>query len=545
MLPPNAGEIWESLGFMVGLPFFLRRPFPAEQALSILRRRLDSRAAVFLDRMAGIFAGHPIHPYRRLLRAACCEAGDLKRLVDQEGVEGALTALYKNGVYLSVEEFKGRTPVVRGSFQMTVQPDMLRNNTRTRRFTVETSGSGGPRTPVPINLSYIRNRSVDAFLNLRARRGLSWAHGLWAVPGSSALVYLLEQAAFGKRPVRWFSQVHPGSSRLHPRYRWSTRAIRWASLPAGFPLPKLTHVPLDNPRPIIEWMRERISRGETPHLFTYTSSGIRLSLAAQQAGISLSGARLTVTGEPVTRLRLDSIQKCGARVLTRYGTAESGTIGYGCLCPSYPDEVHVLADRLALIQGKTSLYGEEKTGGLFVTTLDPDAPFLLLNVSLGDRATVAEGNCECPLDRLGWRTRIHSITSSEKLTSEGMMFLRSDVSRVVDEILPERFGGSPTQYQLLEEEDDLGRPRLRLLIHPHVGPVDSRAAAAALLEALGPGNGVDRLMGLLWRDARLIRVERRAPVPTASGKILPLLTIAYRNSIPRNDLGSRETNALS
>ena len=545
-MPPNVGEIWESLGFMVGLPFFLRRPFPAEQALSILRRRLDSRAAGFLGLMGRIFAGPAFHPYRRLLRAAGCTAEDIERLVDQEGVEGALAVLYKNGVYLSVEEFKGRRPVVRGPFQMTVQPGMLRNDTRTQRFTVETSGSAGPRTPVPINLSYIRNRSIDAFLNFRARRGLSWVHGLWAVPGSSALVYLLEQAAFGKRPVRWFSQVHPGSSGLHPRYRWSTRAIRWASLPAGFPLPKLTHVPLDNPRPIIEWMRESISRGETPHLFTYTSSGIRLSLAAQQAGISLSGARLTVTGEPVTRLRLDSIQKCGARVLTRYGTAESGTIGYGCLRPSYPDEVHVLADRLALIQGNEGCSGDATPdGALFVTTLDPDAPFFLLNVSLGDRATVAEGNCDCPLDRLGWRTRIHSITSSEKLTSEGMMFLRSDVSRVVDEILPERFGGSPTQYQLLEEEDDLGRPRLRLLIHPHVGPVDSRAAAAALLEVLGPGNGVDRLMGLLWGDARLIRVERRSPVPTASGKILPLLTIAYRNSIPRNDLGSRETNALS
>jgi len=540
-----ARERRESLSFIAGIPFFLRNPIPVGQAFPILRRRLDTRADTFLYLMGGIFRGPVLHPYRRLLREARCEAQDLERLVEQEGLEGALASLYKNGVYLTVEEFKGRCPVVRGSLRLSVHPELVRNKACSSHLMLKTSGSRGPQTRVAINLSYIRNRSVNAYLNLRACGGLRWTHGLWAVPGSSALVYLLELAGFGKRPVKWFSQVHPATPRLHPRYRWSARAVRAASLVTGLPLPKLIHVQLDDPQPIISWMKGCLGRGETPHILTYTSSGIRLSLAAQRAGVSLSGAQITITGEPVTKLRLDSIQRCGARVLPRYGAAESGTIGYGCLLPRFPDEVHVLTDRLALIQGKSGVRGGEKVDGtLFVTTLDPDAPFFLLNVSLGDKATIAEGKCGCLLEQFGWMRRINSITSSEKLTGEGMTFLRSDVSRILDEVLPQRLGGSPTHYQLLEEDDILGRPRLRLLIHPDVGPIDPSSAVATLLEEISSKNGVERLMGLLWRDARLIHVERRPPIPTSSGKVMPVVAVGNWQSSSREDFGPREANSL-
>jgi hypothetical protein len=545
MFPQMARETGETLGFIAGIPFFLRNPIPAGQALPILRRRLDTRAEAFLQLMSAIFRGPGLHPYRRLLRQASCEAQDVERLVGQEGLEGALASLYKSGVYLTVEEFKGRCPVVRGSLRLSVDSEQVRNKVYSSQLMVKTSGSRGAQTPVAINLKYIRNRSVNAYLNLKACGGLRWTHGLWAVPGGSAIVYLLEMAGFGRRPARWFSQVHPEAPGLHLRYRWSARAVRMVSLVAGLPLPRITYVPLDDPQPIITWMVDCLGQGETPHLFTYTSSGIRLSLAAQRAGISLSGARITITGEPVTRLRLDSIQRCGIRVFPRYGSAESGTIGYGCLHPCHPDEVHVLTDRLAVIQGKSGVRGGETADGpLFVTTLDPVAPFFLLNVSLGDEATIAEGKCGCLLERHGWMRRIHSITSPEKLTGEGMMFLRGDVSRVVDEVLPRRFGGSPTHYQLVEEDDDWGRPRLRLLIHPDVGPIDSGSAARALLEEISVGNGVERLMGLLWRDACLIRVERRPPIPTRSGKIMPVVAGRSWKSGWQEKFRQREANPL-
>ena len=135
---------------------------------------------------------------------------------------------------------------------------------------------------------------------------------------------------------------------------------------------------------------------------------------------------------------------------------------------------------------------------------------------------LAERACGCPLERLGWATHLHTIRSYAKLTAGGMTFPDTDVVRVLDELLPARFGGAPTDYQLVEEEAGDGEPRLRLLVHPGVGPLDADAVADTFLAALSTGSGVERVMGLAWREAGLLRVERRPPLTTVSGKILHL-----------------------
>lgn len=63
---------------------------------------------------------------------------------------------------------------------------------------------------------------------------------------------------------------------------------------------------------------------------------------------------------------------------------------------------------------------------------------------------------------------------------------------------------------------------MRLLVDPAVGDVGLDAVARAFLEAIGPGSGVERIMSAVWEDADLLRVNRRAPAATASGKILHL-----------------------
>jgi hypothetical protein len=147
---------------------------------------------------------------------------------------------------------------------------------------------------------------------------------------------------------------------------------------------------------------------------------------------------------------------------------------------------------------------------------------ILLNLSLGEAATVEPRRCGCPLETAGWGTHLHTIRSFEKLTAGGMTFLGTDVIRVLEQVLPGRFGGGPADYQLVEEEGRDGSARLRLLVHPDVGPLDSRAVGEAFLAGLSNGSGNDRVMGLAWREAALIHVERRAPLTTASGKVLHL-----------------------
>ena len=514
-------ELWLGTRFMAELPFFLRRPIRRRQAQKALRLRLENRQLLFLNMVRRTIYDFPASIYHRLLRWAGCEAGDLEKLVRQEGIEGALNVLYRQGVYLTVEEFKGRRPVVRGSAQLTVHPRLFQNPALSSHLTIRTSGSRSSGTVVPVDFAYIRSRSINALLGLSAMGGVEWLHAVWGIPGGSALVHLLEFSGFGAHPVRWFSHVDPESPGLHPRYRWSARALRWASILAGMPLPRLQHVPIYDPQRVMSWITKVLRSGEIPHLLTYTSSAVRLCQTAREAGIEMPGAQFTVTGEPVTAVRLAAIRQTGAKAIPRYGSAESGTIGYGCLKPEVADEVHLLHDRLALIQP------EERSeripaGTLFVSTLDPATPFILLNVSLGDQAIMLERNCGCPLQQYGWATHLHSIRSHEKLTCGGMLFTATDIVRVMEETLPQRFGGMATHYQLVEEEDKDGRPCLRLLVHPDVGAVEPRVVAETFLAAISSGNGIERIKALAWRDADLLRVERSPPLATNSGKILHL-----------------------
>jgi hypothetical protein len=103
-----------------------------------------------------------------------------------------------------------------------------------------------------------------------------------------------------------------------------------------------------------------------------------------------------------------------------------------------------------------------------------------------------------------------------------MSVLDTDVIRVLEEVLPARHGGGPAHYQLVEDESEGGRARLRLLIHPAVGPVDPDTVADTFLAAIGPGAGIERLSSLFWREAGLLRAEVRPPLATAAGKILHL-----------------------
>ncbi len=103
-----------------------------------------------------------------------------------------------------------------------------------------------------------------------------------------------------------------------------------------------------------------------------------------------------------------------------------------------------------------------------------------------------------------------------------MTFLDTDLIRVLEEVLPVRFGGGAADYQALEEETSEGTPQLRLLVHPRVGPVDASAVIDVFLASVSGGSGAERVMAMAWRGADLLRVERRPPLQTAAGKILHL-----------------------
>jgi hypothetical protein len=226
-------------------------------------------------------------------------------------------------------------------------------------------------------------------------------------------------------------------------------------------------------------------------------------------------------GEPFTEARERVLAVAGCRAIVNYAMSETGRIANACGTPEHRDDVHVLLDKLAVVRRPKRLPGGQEVGVLHYTTLLPSAPKVLLNIESDDYAEVEERDCGCPLGTLGLRLHLHTIRSATKLNSEGMTFAGADVLRIVEEVLPGRFGGAPGHWQLAEEEQD-GMTRVVVLASPEVGPVDEGAVVEAVLEELGRGPGNRRLQARMWREGGTVVVRREEPAVTQTGKVLPL-----------------------
>jgi hypothetical protein len=174
-------------------------------------------------------------------------------------------------------------------------------------------------------------------------------------------------------------------------------------------------------------------------------------------------------------------------VHSSYGAKETGLLAFGCLAPRRPDDMHLYHHSYALVQvGDAGVATELPPDGLLATVLRPSWPLLALNLSLGDRADFDASGCGCPLESLGWTTRLHTVRGFDKLKVGATPILASRVVRLLECDLPARFGGGPTDYQLVEDDADVvdGQTRLRLLVRPSLGPIDESAIKAAFISLL-------------------------------------------------------------
>ncbi|MDX1396659.1 MAG: hypothetical protein R3195_19925 [Gemmatimonadota bacterium] len=509
--------------FLAALPGFLRRPTTPDGMRSTHELMRSTRERRFIDLTRRTAFGRPGSVMGRLLAHAGVSEGDLEEMVDADGLEGVLDRLFEAGVYLTVDEFKGRAPVVRGSLTIETGPDSFENPLASPHVVARSGGSRSRAGPFLIDMEFARACGVVYALMMEAWGIPHAAKADWEAPGAGSRFRLVKLASFGSPPAAWFTPIDPADRDLDRVFRVSDVALRMGGRLAGVPLPAPRLATGMEPLPVARWMRMRLDDGETPLVFCLTSAAVCLSVGAVEAGVDLTGGYVTCGGEPSTGARLRSISKSGLTPIPRYGSIEAGPVGWACTRAEHADHVHVVADLHAVIQAGSAGADRGLPGSaLLITALHPRAPFTMLNLSLGDRAELAPSRCGCPLEDLGWRTTLYDIRSFEKFTAAGVTFHERDVVRLLEVTLPERFGGGPADYQLVESDGPAGRPRLRIVADPRLGELDEPALIRALLDGLGSASPIARVMEKQLADAAELSVERRPPLRTRSGKVLHL-----------------------
>jgi len=498
-------------GFAYAKRLFARPVTPAE-SIAAIRGRLADRVGGFLTMVERTIFAQPESPYRALLTAAGYDFSRLRTLVLRDGIEETLRALCRDGVYVSIEEFKGIHDARRGDRTYRLTEQDFRNPLIGSGLLASSGGTGGQRIPTIIGAASHRVEAERLAVALTAYGLEDHPVAVWLPAAHGASFWaVLALAAMRKTPARWFTQLSgPNPSFL---------SLRASSRLYGVKLPAITPALFGEEHKIIQWMTHEIPAGGCG-IFTTPSSALRLAVAAERSGVHLPGLTFLTIGEPLTHAKVTAIQRVGGRAFSSLGFTEFGRATYGCASPASPDDSHICSDCVAVIHRRRSVdrVGTEVDALLF-TALQPDSRRVLLNVETGDYAMMKERRCGCLLEQVGWTWHLEGIRSFEKLNPEGLFFFGSQLVSLIEEVLPARFGGDLTDYQLVEREDEDGFTRLDILVHPRLGEIDENAVLGCVRDAIRMQN---RFVDMIWDQTHVLRVHRSAPMLTGAGKLMPL-----------------------
>ena len=511
--------------FTAGLPAFLRKKITLEEALAIIRKRLDEREENFLRLVRKGIYEYPRSPYLPLLKMAGCEYRDLEQSVKTKGLEPTLLTLKNEGVYVGFEEFKGRKPMVRGGQTFHFEPHDFDNPHLKRYYYTESGGSTGAGTRVATDLERYADVAPQRMVCFESQGLNNLPTVIWApiLPGLG-FNQMIVHSRIGNVPVKWFSPVARKDLLPSLKYRIATWYLISVARMLGVPVPSPETIYINEAHKVARWMAATLKTHGSCRLMSYVSLNVRVAMAAEEEGLNLTGAVFTGSGEPPTPAKIDHIRRVGGRWVPAYYLSEAGSpIGYGCGNPVDDNDNHYLKDGVALIEAPSNVPGTDLTvNGFYITPLIASCPKILLNFESHDYGIVENRSCGCFLEQLGFTQHIREIRSVSKLTGEGMTLIGSDLVRILEEDLPARFGGSSQDYQLLEEEDEQGFTRVSLIVHPRIPLKNEQKLVDFILSSLpknGPGSDLGRA---IWSQAGTLRVKREEPVWTNRGKLMPL-----------------------
>jgi hypothetical protein len=508
-----------------GLPGHFRSGMDAVEARTRIRQRMADREEGFLNVVErGVF-GHPGSPYLPLLRAAGCEFGDVVSSVRRLGVESTLEELRAAGVSATFEEFKGRAAEARAGETRPLQARDFDNPYLSRYYTGTTGGSTGAGTRVSMELDHYAAQAPHELVAADAHGLLTSPTAAWlsVLPSPASLGVMLRRAPFGRPLAKWFTPVTESEAQAGLKDRVASRVTLTASRVFGVPFPSPELVPLDRAVDIARWARRAADEHGSSAIVTHVSCAARVAVAAVDAGFDLAGVVMWAGSEPPTPAKVRAIRESGARWVPGYWMVEAGFIAQGCVEPTDDTDVHLFSDAFALINHDLVVPGSDHhVPAFYLTTLLPTAPKLMLNVEIDDYGVIERRSCGCALEELGYDLHLRQIHSRRKMTGEGMKLDGAEAMRILEEVLPARCGGTPLDYQLVEEEDAAGLTKLVLVVSPSVPTDDDRSIRKVFLDAVGATGPGATLARATWDQANTVQIRREHPRPTAQGKLLPL-----------------------
>ena len=515
------GEAAAAVGFLARLGPYLRHPVSVADASRRLETSLARRGESLTRMFRRAIFGFPASPYRHLLQSAKLTIDDIERLVAQAGVDGTLERLHDAGVHITLEEFKGHTTLRRPGLELSLRPEDFDNPLSARQYEANTGGSGGNARRILFGLDLLEHEALYHAGFYDAHGATSWPAALWlpAPPGAVGIKSVLIRAKLNVPVQRWFSQIQPGD--VDGRHRAFATATRVVARANGWTFPRPEYTPAAGARRVATWLAEQRASHSGAICLTTPSAAVRVCGAAMESGLDVSGTLFVLVGEPFTEAKAQVLTAAGCRAATHYAMVEAGMIGLACRAPlaGAPDDVHLVSDKVATIQRHGSVGSNGSAPqALFHTSLLAAAPKVMLNVESGDSGVIEERDCGCGVLPASYRRHLHTIRSYEKLTSEGMHFTGTSLVSLVEEVLVRRYGGRPTDWQLVEREEN-GLPKVSLVASAGIGPIDERDVVRTVLDYLkqrGPG---EQLMAEVWENGGTLRVVRGEPHVTAAGKI--------------------------
>jgi len=499
---------------------------------AVIERYVNNRESNFLGIAKSVLA-NPRHPYSQLFEIAGCTFADLEAGVTRSGLEATLNALLKEGVYLTLDEFRCNTEIVRSGRHIPATMKDWDTSAGGGAGEAHSSGSsGGKSQRTRYGLEYAKFGQVGGQLLIDEFGG---PNGLAIIvfpilPTSSGLGICMGAARMGYQVEGWFALGSSGRNLHNFHYKALTAALVARLRLAGAKIPSPTYLEQGDFSPVAEFIARRKRDGVRSNVMGMVSSITRIAAAAIDLGVDIRGTYALVTGESLTDVKRDLIEAAGIEVFPTYATSEFGGIGSPCRQMNTGNRAHVAMASIALVSRPIDdAWCDEPVESLHITSLLSFAPRTLINVEIGDTGVIEPATCDCKYSRMGYKLQVRDMAAISKLRGQGYSLRAPEIVKLLEEGLAQKFGGRPGDYQLAEVEGK-AQTEMVLRIHPRAGVKSPEQVLQFFLaECRRTWGGWNTI--LHWTESNGVRVQVVAPVLAASGKFRAIRLLGVNQGV--------------